>query len=210
MPSQKSNEPIVYHTKSKMLIRTNIPKSIVKQDRAPHRARARNGYRRRPPEPSTSRTKIIGSDKLGKTNQKEKFIKGTLQNIYQNSPRSYPKMKTNSKLVWTKFSSDHLRHRPSKIKKTDQEHITSVHEKNKGKRSGKSYINLLTNAYYPILREKHISNRHNNCSQFRTNFKDKLVNYWRNIPYNQLFKKKKQHCRIMGTIHNTAKPNLKN
>ena len=114
MPSQKSNEPIGYHTKSKMSIGTNIPKSIVKQDLAPHRARARNGYKRRPPEPSTSRTIIIGSDKLEKPNRQEKFIKGTLQNIYQNSPRSYPKIKTNIKWVWTKVSSDHPRHKTIK------------------------------------------------------------------------------------------------
>ena len=140
MPSQKSNEPIVYHTKSKMLIRTHISKSIVKQNLAPHRARARNGYKRRPPEPSTSRTNIIGSDKLGRPNQKEKFIKGTLQNIYQNSPRSYPKIKTNIKWVWTKVSSDHPRHRPYKIRKISQKHIPPVHEKNKGKKSGKIII----------------------------------------------------------------------
>ena len=170
-----------------MMIRKNMSKSMVKQNLAPHRARARNGYKRRPPEPSTSRTNIIGSDELGSPNQKGKFIKGTLQNIYQNSPRSYPKIKTNSKLVGTKFSSYHPRHRPSKIRKISQEHITSVHEKNKGK----NHINLLTDAYYPALKEIHISNRHNNRSKFITNLKDKLVNYWRNIPYYQLLRQKK-------------------
>ena len=101
----------------------------MKQDQAPHRARARNGYKRRPPEPSTSRTKIIGSDKLRRTiNQEKKIIKGTLQNIHQTSSRSYPRVKTNSKSDWEIFTSNNPGHIPSKIKKIDQEHITSVHK----------------------------------------------------------------------------------
>ena len=135
MRLQKSNRPIMHHTKPKMLLRTNIPRSVVEQDQAPQRAHARHVYKRRPPEPSTSRTKIIGSDKLRKTiNQEEKFIKGTLQNIHQTSSRSYPRVKTNSKSDWEIFSSNNPGHIPSKTKKIDQEHITSVHEKNKGKR----------------------------------------------------------------------------
>ena len=61
----------------------------------------------------------------------------------------------------------------------------------------KGKINILMDNYYPALKEIHISNRHNNCSKFMTNLKDKLVNYWRNIPYYQLLRQKKQHCRMM-------------
>ena len=181
MRSRKSNKPIVHHTKQKMLLRTNIPRFVVKQDQAPHCACARNGYKRRPPEPSTSRTKIIGSDKLRRTiNQEKKIIKGTLQNIHQTSSRSYPSVKTNSKSDWEIFSSNNPGHTPSKIKKIDQKHIkhiTSVHEKNKGKRSWKNHIKHPKNTYYPILGETHISNRHNIGAPSRTNFKEKLVNY---------------------------------
>ena len=90
--------PLCITQKPKVLLRKNILRSIVKQDYAPHRARARNGYKRRQPEPSTSRIKITGSDKLRKTIKQEgKFIKGTLQNIHQTSFRTHPRVKTNSK-----------------------------------------------------------------------------------------------------------------
>ena len=90
-------DPLCITQKPKVLIRKNIPSSLVKQDHTPHRARARNGYKRRPPGPSTSRIKITGSDKLRKTIKQEgKFIKGTPQNIHQTSFRTHPRVRINS------------------------------------------------------------------------------------------------------------------
>ena len=63
--------PLCFTQKPKVLLRKNVPRSIVKQDHAPRRASAHNGYKRRPPEPSTSRIKITGSDKLRKTIKQE-------------------------------------------------------------------------------------------------------------------------------------------
>ena len=89
--------PLCFTQKPKVLLRKNVPRSIVKQDHAPRRASAHNGYKRRPPEPSTSRIKITGSDKLRKTIKQEgKFIKGTPQNIHQTSFRTHPRVRINS------------------------------------------------------------------------------------------------------------------
>ena len=80
-----------------------------------------------------------------------------------------------------------------KIRKISQEHITSVHEKNKGENQ---YLN---GQLLPSIKRDTYFKNHNNRSKFITNLKDKLVNYWRNIPYYQLLRQKEQHCRIMGT-----------
>ena len=173
-------DPLCITQKPKVLIRKNIPSSLVKQDHTPHRARARNGYKRRPPEPSTSRIKITGSDKLRKTIKQEgEFIKCTIQNIHQTSFRDHPRVKTNIKskidtsdtdktwvnqyrqLIiehWEIFSTDTYKHTPSKIKEIDQKNITSVHTKNKEKSSGKSHIKFPMNTYCPISGGTHILN----------------------------------------------------
>ena len=140
-------DPLCITQKPKVLLRKNIPRSMVKQDHAPHRARARNGYKRRPPEPSTSLIRITGSDKLRKTIKQEgEFIKCTIQNIHQTSFRDHPRVKTNIKskidtsdtdktwvnqyrqLIiehWEIFSTDTYKHTPSKIKEIEKHYICS-------------------------------------------------------------------------------------
>ena len=90
--------PLCITQRLKVSTKSNVQNSLAKQDHTPRRARARNGYKRRPPEPSTSLIKITGSDKLRKTINKEgEFIKCTIQNIHQTSFRDHPRVKTNIK-----------------------------------------------------------------------------------------------------------------
>ena len=191
--------PLCVTQKPKVLLRKNILTYMATQDSAPRRACAHNGYKRRPPEPSTSRIRSKGSDKFKKaTKQNGRLIKGNLQKISQTSFKIPSKLRTNFRseidtsgihktsvnqyrqLVikhWDIFSLDSYEpgHTPLKIKEIHQEHITSVHEQKKEKSSGENTFNSPMNICGPILKNTNISTYHGTLIPSKFDFK-KIIN----------------------------------
>ena len=217
-------DPLCITQKPKVLIRKNIPSSLVKQDHTPHRARARNGYKRRPPEPSTSLIRITGSDRLGKAiDKKGGFMDSTIQSVHQTSFKNHPKVKTGIKskidtsdtdktwvsqyrhLIienWEIFSTNTYKHTPSKIRKIDQKNSTSVHTQNKEKSSWKNHSKFPIKTYCPILEGIHILDQNINIHS-KPNFKEKIgKSSGKIIPTNNSLKRKTT-LQNRGLIHTT-------
>ena len=85
--------PLCITQRQKLLTRSNTQNSLAKQDQTPRRARARNGYKRRPPEPYTSLIRITVSDRLRKAINKEGEFEGTIQIIHQTSFKDHSRVK---------------------------------------------------------------------------------------------------------------------
>ena len=85
--------PLCITQRLKVLTKSNIQSSLAKQDHTPRRARARNGYKRRPPEPYTSLIRITISDRLRKAINKEGEFEGTIQIIHQTSFKDHSRVK---------------------------------------------------------------------------------------------------------------------
>ena len=85
--------PLCITQRQKLLTRSNTQNSLAKQDQTPRRARARNGYKRRPPEPYTSLIRITISNRLWKATNKEGEFKGTIQIIHQTSFKDHSRVK---------------------------------------------------------------------------------------------------------------------
>ena len=85
--------PLCITQRQKLLTRSNTQNSLAKQDQTPRRARARNGYKRRPPEPYTSLIRITISDRLRKAINKEGEFEGTIQIIHQTSFKDHSRVK---------------------------------------------------------------------------------------------------------------------
>ena len=165
--------PLCITQRQKLLTRSNTQNSLAKQDQTPRRARARNGYKRRPPEPYTSLIRITVSDRLRKAINKEGEFEGTIQSVHQTSFKDHPRVKfgikskiytSNIDRVWVSqyrqlilenweiFSMNTYKHTPSKNGEIDQKNSTSVHTQNKEKSSGNNHSKIPNKDLLPNIR----------------------------------------------------------
>ena len=223
--------PLCITQRLKVSTKSNVQNSLAKQDHTPRRARARNGYKRRPPEPSTSLIKITGSNRLGKVIDKEgDFIKCTIQGVHQTSFKNHPRIKTDIKskidtsnndetwvsqyrqLIienWEIFSMNTYQHTPAKIRKIDHKNITSVQTQNKEQSQEKNHSKFPIKTYCPILEGKNILNQNINILS-KHDFKEKISKpSGKIIPTNNSLERKTtlQNHGLMHTtkLHSLAK-----
>ena len=85
--------PLCITQRQKLLTRSNTQNSLAKQDQTPRRARARNGYKRRPPEPYASFIRITFYNRLRKAINNKGEFEGTILIIHQTSFKDHSRVK---------------------------------------------------------------------------------------------------------------------